>query len=99
MNWVKIEKYFNKKSNPQRLVNSIKDDRKLLIRWFICILKRYSDYYPVFREAIVERNIASEDQLDAYILYKYKLAYAGTIRDNYEEYLDTYDVKYDKNKK
>ena len=102
MNWVKMEQYFNKKSNPQRLVNSIKDDRKLLIRWYICVINGYSDYYPTFREAIVERDICTEDQLDAYILFKYNSAYGGnsayakSIRERLEEYLDTYDVKYDK---
>ena len=107
MNWVKMEQYFNKKSNPQRLVNSIKDDRKLVFRWYICVINGYSDYYPTFREAIVERDICTEDQLDAYILFKYNSAYAGSayggnstyakgIRERLEEYLDTYDVKYDK---
>ena len=94
----KMDQYFNKKSNPQRLVNSIKDTRKLLIRWYICVSRGYSDYYPVFREDIIQRNIFNEDQLDAYILSRYKRSGGfKQLQENYENYLDEYNVKYDKN--
>ena len=98
MNCVKMEQYFNKKSNPQRLVNSIKDIRKLMIRWYICVSKGYSDYYPVFKDAIIERTKFTEDQLDAYILSRYKKYKGfGKLEANFEAYLDEYNVKYDKN--
>ena len=95
--YMKMEQYFNKKSNPQRLVNSIKDNRKLMIRWYICVSKGYSDYYPVFKDAIIERTNFDEDQLDAYILSRYKICKGfRKLEENFEEYLDEYNVKYDK---
>jgi len=92
----KMEQYFNKKSNPQRLVNSIKDNRKLMIRWYICVFKGYSDYYPVFKDAIIERTNFDEDQLDAYVLSRYKIYKSiGKPKENLKAYLDEYNVKYD----
>lgn len=96
--YMKMDQYFNKKSDPQRLVNSIKDTRKLMIRWYICVSKGYSDYYPVFKDAIIERTTFDEDQLDAYILSRYKRHKGfGKLEENFEAYLDEYNVKYDKN--
>ena len=96
--YMKMDQYFNKKSNPQRLVNSIKDNRKLMIRWYICVSRGYSDYYPTFKDAIIERTKFTEDQLDAYILSRYK-RYKDfeKLKANFEAYLDEYNVKYDKN--
>lgn len=100
--WKKMEYYFNKKSDPKRLANSIKDNKKLLIRWEIAVMIGWLECATVFRQAIIDRGYYDEDQLDNYIIRDYNIVKNSKNnisierRKNYEEYLDEFNVKYDK---
>lgn len=92
----KMEAYKKKGSNPQRLVNSIKNKQKLIIRWWVAVMEDWLDCALVFRDEIVKRGYATEDELDAYMLnqynrYKHQQPYA----DKFKNYLDEVGVKYD----
>ena len=99
--WKKMEYYFNKKSDPKRLANSIKDDKKLLIRWEIAVAIGWLECATVFRQTIVNRGYYTEDQLDNYIVRNYNIvknsknSTAIERCKNYKEYLDEFNVKYD----
>ena len=97
--WAKAEEYFNKKSKPERLVNSIKDRNKLVRRWFIYVMKGWEDAYQVFRGEIVKRGYYTEDELDKYILNRYNKLKSGSVKmektlEHYEKYLEMNNVKY-----
>lgn len=97
--WAKAEEYFNKKSKPERLVNSIKDRNKLVRRWFIYVMKGWEDAYQVFRSEIVKRGYYTENELDKHILNRYNKLKNGSAKmektlENYEKYLEINNVKY-----
>jgi len=98
--WAKAEEYFNKKSKPERLVNSIKDRNKLVRRWFIYVALGWEDAYQVFRSEIVKRSYYTEDELDKYILKRYNSCKNSTGNiakqraENYQKYLEINNVKY-----
>ena len=98
----KIEMYKNKGSNPKRLVKSIKDKTKLICRWYYSILLNWIECALVFRDEIINRGYATEDELDVFILNKYYNVFIlnrynnqKKIKPIIEEYLDEIGVKYE----
>lgn len=93
----KIEMYKNKGSDPKRLVKSIKDKTKLICRWYCSLLSNWIECALVFRDEIVNRGYATEDELDVFILNKYHDSYKHqkTIKPIIEEYFDEIGVKYE----
>jgi hypothetical protein len=97
-NYDKMEYYKNKGSDPKRLAKSIKDKAKLINRWLIAILKNWIDCAVVFRDEIIDRGYATEDELDVFILSKYNNPMGHTYKDareSIEKYLDEINVKYE----
>lgn len=93
----KMEAYKKKGSNPQRLANSIKNKQKLIIRWWVAIIKDWLDCALVFRDEIVKRGYATKDELDAYILDVYsRYKNFPKTGELIEKYLDEVGVKHDK---
>lgn len=98
--WTKAEEYMNKKSKPQRLVNSIKDRNKLVRRWFIYVALGWEEASQVFRDEIIKRSYYNEDQLDGYILKRYNSCKNSTgdiakkRAENYQKYLEINNVKH-----
>lgn len=95
----KMEAYKKKGSDPKRLAKSIKDKTKLISRWHVAILIDWIDCAVVFRDEIINRGYATEDELDIFILSKYNnpMGYKyKDARESIEEYLDEINVKYDK---
>ena len=89
----KMKSYYNKGSKPLTLVHTIKNDIKLVNRWFAAVLLQWDEAIKVFKEAMIERikNI-DEDQLDAYIYKCFKDG--GPNKTAYEHYLEIYNIKY-----
>lgn len=97
-NYDKMEYYKNKGSDPKRLAKSIKDKAKLINRWHIAILKNWIDCAVVFRDEIIDRGYATEDELDVFILSKYNNPMGHTYKDaieSIEEYLDEIGVEHE----
>ena len=95
----KMEAYKKKGSDPKRLAKSIKDKTKLISRWRVAILINWIDCAVVFRDEIINRGWATEDELDVFILGKYNNPMGHVYKDareSIEEYLDEINVKYDK---
>ena len=93
----KMEAYQNKGSKPQRLLQDIKDKKKLLFRWRAAIELNWIECAKVFRQGIIDRGYYTGDELDAYILKKYNSTYKNSfknIKDGVEKYLQEYNVKY-----
>lgn len=91
----KMEAYKKKGSDPKRLAKSIKDKTKLINRWYVAILINWIDYAVVFRDEIIDRGYATEDELDVYILNKYNHYNINkAFIESIEEYLDEVAVKY-----
>lgn len=67
----KMKAYFNKRSDPERLVGSIKDDKKLVARWIAAMLIGWPEAVSVFGYAIERRNLLNKAEIVAYT-EKYK---------------------------
>lgn len=91
----KMEAYKKKGSDPKRLAKSIKDKTKLINRWYVAIMINWIDCAVLFRDEIIDRGYATEDELDVHILNKYNNP-MGRAKESIEEYLDEINVKYDK---
>ena len=91
----KMEAYKKKGSDPKRLAKSIKDKTKLINRWYVAIMINWIDCAVLFRDEIIDRGYATEDELDVHILNKYNNP-MGHAKESIEEYLDEINVKYDK---
>ena len=74
--------------------------RKLLVYWYLSITNGWLKGSIELKEEIIRRKLFDEDELDAYLLSKYKKCSGfEETEKNMEEYLDYYNVKYDKNEK
>ncbi len=62
----KMKQYYNKRSNPERLVASIKDDNKLVARWIAAMIIGWDDAVAEFEKAIRDRKILSKAEIAAY---------------------------------
>ena len=92
----KMDMYFKKGSKPERLANSIKDKKKLMIRWYIAVTMGWTDCAVTFRKHIVDRGYADEDQLDNYVLTRYKKLGGFTkTKENIEAYFNEVGVAYE----
>ena len=97
--WTKVQQYFDKKSNPTRLVNSIKDRAKLVRRWWMFVSLGWEEAGQVFRSEIVKRGYYTEDELDKQILDRYNNLKRSSSKlnntiEHYEKYLEINNVKY-----
>ena len=97
--WAKVQQYFDKKSNPTRLVNSIKDRAKLVRRWWMFVSLGWEEAGQVFRSEIVKRGYYTEDELDKQILNRYEFLKSHSSKlsntiEHYEKYLEINNVKY-----
>ena len=97
--WNKVNEYFKKKSNPTRLVNSIKDRGKLVRRWWMFVSLGWEEAGQVFRSEIVKRGYYTEDELDKHILDRYETLKHNSSKltntiEHYEKYLEINNVKY-----
>jgi hypothetical protein len=101
----KEEKKYNnliKARKNKNDVGSLKNAelRKLLVYWYLSITNGWLKGSIELKEEIIRRNLFDEDELDAYLLSKYKKCSGfEETEKNMEEYLDYYNVKYDKNEK
>lgn len=94
----KMEAYKKKGSDPKRLARSIKDSTKLINRWYVAILINWIDCAVVFRDEIINRGYATEDELDVHILNKYNHYnnYSNkAVIESIEEYLDEIGIKHE----
>lgn len=97
--WNKVNEYFKKKSNPQRLVNSIKTRDKLVRRWWMFVSLGWEEAGQVFRSEIVKRGYYTEDELDKQILNRYENLKRNSSKlnntiEHYQKYLEINNVKY-----
>lgn len=94
-NYLKMRAYKEKGSNPTRLAKSIKNMTKLISRWYIAIIIGWLDCALVFRDEIIDRDYATEDQLDGFILIKFNKENPRIdAYKNMQNYLDEVNVKY-----
>lgn len=88
-----------KSRNDYKSLVSTKEDTKLLRYWFASICRDWLKGAIEFRKELIKRGF-KEDELDAYIISRYhKYNGFNDLEKNFEEYLDYYNVKYDKNEK
>lgn len=67
----KMKAYFNKHSDPERLVKSIKDDKKLVARWLAAMLISWPEAVSVFGYEIENKKLLTKAEIVAYT-EKYK---------------------------
>jgi len=62
----KMKDYFNKRSDPERLVKSIKDDDKLVARWIAAMKIDWPEAISCFAYEIAERKLLTKAEVVAY---------------------------------
>ena len=62
----KMKEYFNKRSDPERLVKSIKDDKKLVARWIAAIKIGWPEAVSVFGYEIEKKKLLTKAEIVAY---------------------------------
>ena len=62
----KMKGYFNKHSDPERLVKSIKDDKKLVARWIAAIKIGWPEAVSVFGYEIEHKKLLTKAEIVAY---------------------------------
>ena len=62
----KMKAYFNKHSDPERLVKSIKDDKKLVARWIAAIKIGWPEAVSVFGYEIEHKKLLTKAEIVAY---------------------------------
>lgn len=103
----KMQEYHDKGSKPYILINSIKHPDKLVIRFTMGVLMGWDACIDPFKQAIIDRGIASADEIDKFILTLYQsrsLSYTygagfpqnmqNSLKPNIEKYLIKYNIKY-----
>lgn len=106
-NHVKKQEYYrNKGSKPQTLAATIKDAKKLMLRWWVAVYMGWNTCYRVFREVIDNRGICTKDELDSLVYHKYEGDYGYSWYDvplnlnrtderkTLSNYLDNFNIKY-----
>lgn len=62
----KMKDYFNKNSDPERLVKSIKDDKKLVARWIAAMKINWPEAVSVFGYEIERKKLLTKAEIVAY---------------------------------
>lgn len=60
----KMAKYYKKDSNPERLVKSISDGRKLVARWAVAILMNWTKAADVFEAEVRSRRMLTTSNIE-----------------------------------
>lgn len=93
----KMKEYMQKGSKPSRLVNDIKDNKKLINRWFCAVKLEWDDAIQTFGDAVAARCGFTLEQLHGYILKLYNNLSNSRfldMRDHYQHYLDLYHIEH-----
>ena len=61
-----MKDYFNKHSDPERLVKSIKDDKKLVARWIAAMKINWPEAVSVFGYEIERKKLLTKAEIVAY---------------------------------
>lgn len=82
------------KETPQQLIDKITYKEQLFCYWFYSVIKNWEEGYDIFRQEIINRKYATEDELDACIIDMLDVYKNNEKVQNYLlNYLDKYDVK------
>ncbi len=68
----KMKAYHDKGSKPSRLISTIKDNDKLFRRFCAAVRMKWEDAINDFGQALIDRNIYTEDTIIKYIFNYYK---------------------------
>ena len=93
----KMKGYMEKGSKPSRLVNDIKDNKKLINRWFCAVKLEWDDAIQTFGEAVSQRCGFTQEQLHGYILKLYNELLNSRfpdMRDHCLHYLELYHIEH-----
>lgn len=87
-----------KSKNDYKFLKDTKQFNVLLIYWYLSITNGWLEASMELKEEILKRSDIEEDELNAYILSKYKkVSGFKETEKNMEEYLDENNIKYEKN--
>ena len=91
----KIEKNINlRKQTPQEIINKITYKEQLFCYWYLAVTNGWEEGYDIFRQEIINKEYATEDELDANIINSFEtFKFDKKIRKNLQNYLDKYDIK------
>lgn len=80
---IKLEQYYLKKSNPVRLIKSIKDQWKLLRRFYLSIFAcKWLEYAIEAKSQLIIRGYYTRQEIEDYIAFKYSQYYTYNNPNN-----------------
>jgi len=90
-----IENNINsRKLTPQEIINKITYKEQLFCYWYLALFNDWEEGYDIFRQEIINKGYATEDELDASVINNYNTFKDDQqIKKNLLNYLDKYDVK------
>ena len=90
-----IENNINsQKLTPQEIINKITYKEQLFCYWYLASINGWEEGYDIFRQEIINKGYATEDELDANVISNYNTFKDDqNVKKNLLNYLDKYDVK------
>ena len=84
----------SRKQTPKEIINKITYKEQLFCYWYLAVINGWEEGYDIFRQEIINKGYATEDELDANVISNYDtFKFTKNIRKNLQNYLDKYDVK------
>jgi len=84
----------SRKQTPQELIDKITYKEQLFCYWYLSVICGWEEAYDIFRQEIINKGYATDDELDASIVSSYNtFKFDKQKSDNMLSYLDKYDVK------
>ena len=97
---IHIDKFKKKTQTSQYIqdffIENINTQRDLLVYWYLSITNGCIELASFLKQKLIERWNYSEDELDAYVLSRYKkLNGFNNTRQNIEKYFKEYNINYE----
>ena len=84
----------SRKLTPQQIIDKITYKEQLFCYWYLALLNGWEEAYDIFRQEIINKEYATEDELDANVISNYNTFKDDQkIKKNLLNYLDKYDIK------
>lgn len=85
---------FYRKYTPEEFIKNLKYKEQLFCYFYECITLGWEEGYDAFRQEIIDRKYASEDNIDRAAIEIYKLnSRDNTIVKNCEKYFKKYNIE------
>ena len=84
----------SRKQTPQELIDKTTYKEQLFCYWFYALINGWEEGYDIFKQEIIDKEYATEDELDANVVDSLDtFKFDKKLKKNLQNYLDKYDIK------